>query len=136
MTVADLPQLKWGVVLTSRPNPAIFHDADQGISREPIGVCGEQFRGEIGRRPLSRLRRLARGDLVSARRRADDVVSVTTGWHLASALTTRARVAMAQDEQRAERDAYDALACAAATGSYQAVPDMHSGSGRRGRQSC
>ena len=68
---------------------------------------------------------LARGDLASARRRADDAVSLTTGWHLASALTARTRVAIAQGEpERAERDAYDALACAAATGSYQPVPDI------------
>jgi len=68
---------------------------------------------------------LARGELVAARRRADDIVSSTTGWHLASALTARARVAMAQGEpQRAARDAHDALAGAAVTGSYQAVPDI------------
>jgi DNA-binding CsgD family transcriptional regulator len=68
---------------------------------------------------------LARGDLVTARRRADDTVSTTTGWHLASALTVRARVAIAQGElERAARDAYDALAGVTATGSYQALPDI------------
>ncbi|MDT5255528.1 MAG: hypothetical protein QOD10_608 [Mycobacterium sp.] len=68
---------------------------------------------------------LASGDLIAARRWADDVVSVTTGWHLASALTTRARVAIAQGEQeQAERDAHDALACAADVEAHQRLPDI------------
>ena len=54
---------------------------------------------------------LARGDLIAARRWADDAVAATTGWHLSRALTTRARVAIAQGEpEQAERDAHDALA--------------------------
>jgi hypothetical protein len=68
---------------------------------------------------------LARGDLISARRWADDVVSATAGWHLAAALTTRARIAIADGEPaRAERDAHDALAHAAAVEAYQGVPDI------------
>jgi ATP/maltotriose-dependent transcriptional regulator MalT len=68
---------------------------------------------------------LARGDLVAARRWADDVVSTAAGWHLASALTTRARVAIAQEKpEQAERDAYDALACAAGAGADQGIPDI------------
>jgi DNA-binding CsgD family transcriptional regulator len=52
-------------------------------------------------------------------------VSTTTGWHLASALTTRARVAVAQrDPERAERDARDALARAAEVQAHLAVPDI------------
>ena len=54
---------------------------------------------------------LAAGDLVAARRWADDAVAATTGWHLSAALTTRARVAIAQGEpESAERDAHEALA--------------------------
>jgi predicted ATPase/class 3 adenylate cyclase/DNA-binding CsgD family transcriptional regulator len=50
------------------------------------------------------------GDLAAAARWADDVVSSNTGWGLAAALTTRARVKVAQAElDAAERDAYDAL---------------------------
>jgi hypothetical protein len=41
---------------------------------------------------------LAGGDLVAARRWADDAVSATTGAFLSEALTTRARVAIAQGE--------------------------------------
>ena len=67
---------------------------------------------------------LARGDLTAARRWADDAVAATSGWHLSLALTTRARVAIAQGEpEQAERDAHDALAIAASTGAYVGVPD-------------
>jgi DNA-binding CsgD family transcriptional regulator len=51
-------------------------------------------------------------------------VSTTTGWWLMQALTTRARVAIAQGEPDwAERDAHDALACAAEFESYLGVSD-------------
>ena len=53
---------------------------------------------------------LACGDLAAARRWADEVVSATKGWSLAAALTSRARVEIAQGEfDAAERDAYDGL---------------------------
>ena len=47
------------------------------------------------------------------------------GWHLAVALTTRARVAIAQGEpEQADRDAHDALACAADVEAHLGVPDI------------
>jgi predicted ATPase len=68
---------------------------------------------------------LGNGDLISARRWADDAVSVATGWHLVAALRSRARVAIAEGEsEEAERDAHDALARAADGGVYVAVPDI------------
>ena len=68
---------------------------------------------------------LAGGDLIAARRGADDAVSMATGFHLSQALTTRARVAIAQGEpEQAERDAHDALACAADVRAYLYIPDM------------
>jgi predicted ATPase/DNA-binding CsgD family transcriptional regulator len=68
---------------------------------------------------------LANGDLTSARRWADDAISVVTGWHLMVALTARARVAIAQGKpEDAERDAYDALTCAADSGAYLTLPDL------------
>jgi predicted ATPase/class 3 adenylate cyclase/DNA-binding CsgD family transcriptional regulator len=68
---------------------------------------------------------LANGDLIAARRWADEAVAVATGWYRVVALTARARVAIAQGEpEEAQRDAHDALACAADTGVYLPVPDI------------
>jgi DNA-binding CsgD family transcriptional regulator len=68
---------------------------------------------------------MARGDLAAARRWADVAVSTTIGWHLAAALTTRARVAIAQrDFGLAERDARAGLACAAEVQAHLAAPDL------------
>jgi DNA-binding CsgD family transcriptional regulator len=55
---------------------------------------------------------LAGGDLIAARRWADDAVATAPGWAvLVRALGVRARVATAQGEpEQAERDAHDALA--------------------------
>ena len=48
-----------------------------------------------------------------------------SGWNLASALTTRARVAIAEgDPERAEQDAHDALACGTAVGVGLGVADL------------
>jgi predicted ATPase/class 3 adenylate cyclase/DNA-binding CsgD family transcriptional regulator len=67
---------------------------------------------------------LARGDLTAARRWADEAVAATSGWHLAVALTTRARVAIAQGEpEQADRDAHNALATAASTRAFTFAPD-------------
>jgi DNA-binding CsgD family transcriptional regulator len=68
---------------------------------------------------------LARGDLIAAHHWVDDAVSVMKGWHLATALTTRARVAIAQGEpEQAERDAHEALTVAETTGSHMALPEI------------
>jgi predicted ATPase/class 3 adenylate cyclase/DNA-binding CsgD family transcriptional regulator len=68
---------------------------------------------------------LARGDLAAARQCADIAVSTATGWHLAAALTTRARVAIAQrDPELAARDARGGLARAGEVQAHLAVPDL------------
>ena len=68
---------------------------------------------------------LAGGDLIAARRVADEAVSTATGWWLPTALNTRARAAIAQGEpDRAERDAHDALAGAADIQAYAEIPDI------------
>jgi DNA-binding CsgD family transcriptional regulator len=68
---------------------------------------------------------LAHGDLTAAREWADIAVSAMSGGHLAAALATRARVAIAEgDPERAERDARIGLACAAEVQAYLAVPDI------------
>ncbi len=67
---------------------------------------------------------LAGGDLLAARRWADDAVTTATGWSLMLALTARTRVAIAQGEpDQAERDAHEALACAAEVGAYLGISD-------------
>jgi len=76
-------------------------------------------------RALSAQAALLGGDLVAARRWADDAVTTPTGWYLAWALTSRARVAIAQGEpEQGERDAHDALACAADVEAYLPIPDI------------
>jgi predicted ATPase/class 3 adenylate cyclase/DNA-binding CsgD family transcriptional regulator len=68
---------------------------------------------------------LAGGDLVAARRWADEAVSTTTGALLSDALTARARLAIAQGEpEQADRDAHDALARAAEAEAYLFIPDI------------
>ncbi len=66
----------------------------------------------------------ARGDLDKALRLADGAVSSTRGVHRASALITRARIAVTQgDFAQAGRNAHDALSLAASVGAYLEVPD-------------
>jgi predicted ATPase/class 3 adenylate cyclase/DNA-binding NarL/FixJ family response regulator len=68
---------------------------------------------------------LAEGDLIAARRYADEVVSTATGWLLVEALTVRARVMIAAGEpEQAERDVRDALTCAAEIEAHLSVPDI------------
>jgi predicted ATPase/class 3 adenylate cyclase/DNA-binding CsgD family transcriptional regulator len=68
---------------------------------------------------------LATGDVVAARHWADQAVSATRGFHRMMALIARARVALAEgDAEAAERDAHDALACAADVEAQLGVPDI------------
>ena len=68
---------------------------------------------------------LARGDFDAARRYADEAIAATKGWHLAVALTTRARISIAEGQREdAERDVYDALATAANGQIYVTLPDI------------
>jgi predicted ATPase/class 3 adenylate cyclase/DNA-binding CsgD family transcriptional regulator len=67
---------------------------------------------------------LAGGDLVAARRWADDAVTTSTGYFLMLALVTRAHVAIAQGEpEQAERDAHDSLARAAEVEAHLCTSD-------------
>ena len=68
---------------------------------------------------------LALGDLTAARLWADEAVAVATGWHRVAALLARARLANAQGlRDQAERDAHDALTCAANSGVHLHLPDI------------
>jgi DNA-binding CsgD family transcriptional regulator len=75
-------------------------------------------------RPAIAQAALASGDLIAARRWADEAVATAPGRVMTSALATRARVAAAQGEsEQAERDAHDALAIAVSLSAYVYVPD-------------
>lgn len=64
------------------------------------------------------------GDLVTARRWADDAIAVVPGSFRAWALLARGRVAIAQGEpQRAERDLHDAIEVAERTGGHLRLPE-------------
>ncbi|MCV6966130.1 LuxR family transcriptional regulator [Mycobacterium intermedium] len=72
---------------------------------------------------------LAAGDVAAARLWAEQGVLATAGYFRTFALTTRARVALAEAEgpegvEAAERYAHEALACAAAIGAQLSVPDV------------
>jgi predicted ATPase/DNA-binding CsgD family transcriptional regulator len=68
---------------------------------------------------------LAHDDLTAAREWADIAVSAMGGGHLAAALATRARVAIAEgDPELAERHARAGLECAAKVQALLAVPDI------------
>ncbi|QUR69779.1 LuxR family transcriptional regulator [Mycobacterium spongiae] len=94
--------------------------------------ASEEARQRIGLEPVTiglylwaALGPLGCGDLAAARRWADDVVLATKGMPLGSALSTRSRVAIAQQHlDQAERDAYEALAIASHSGSHLVVPDV------------
>lgn len=68
---------------------------------------------------------LACGDLVAARRWADDAVTLSPGVYLSWALVARAWVEIAQGEPAAaERDAYQALGIAVTGQAYHPIPDI------------
>ena len=68
---------------------------------------------------------LARGDLLEARRWADEAVSMTAGWQLSLALMTRARVEIADNNPgSAERDLHEALRSAAEVEAHLVIPDV------------
>ncbi|MGO8964206.1 MAG: helix-turn-helix transcriptional regulator [Mycobacterium sp.] len=101
---------------------AAAHEAREAALQCPIVVSG-------GSAALQRIwnaeAALADRDLAAARRWVDEAVSTTTGWWLMSALSTRARVAIAQGElEQAECDAHDALACAAELEAYLGISDI------------
>jgi hypothetical protein len=80
---------------------------------------------EAVRRAYIAVAAMVRGDLVAARRWADEAVTTATGYYLSAALSIRAGIAIAQGEpEQGERDAHDALACAAEVEAYLLVPDI------------
>ena len=75
-------------------------------------------------RVLSAQAALAGGNLIAARRWADDAVTTAWGSYLVVSLTTRAQVEVAQGEpEQAERDAHDSLARASDFEAYLGISD-------------
>jgi predicted ATPase/DNA-binding CsgD family transcriptional regulator len=91
----------------------------QRVSDQPLSAGGHAARmGEAA---------IARGDLIAARRWADQAVTMTshTKYYAIEALTTRARVAIALgDTEQAEHDAHHALALAAGINANLDIPDI------------
>ena len=107
-----------GDLLTAREASEAI--VQRGHVQEPTNV----MQGPINVEPMAQVA-LARGDLIAARRWADDAVSTTTGWWHMLALTTRARVMRAQGEpEQAERDVHYALGCGADVEARVGVADI------------
>lgn len=93
-----------------------MQDADTAFINPPAEKTNMVFFAETA---------LARGELASAHRWADEAVSAAKGWWLCAALATRARVHAAErDLEQAESDAYDALAIAARVDGQLTTPDI------------
>jgi predicted ATPase/class 3 adenylate cyclase/DNA-binding CsgD family transcriptional regulator len=100
---------------------AAAHEAREAALQYPMVVSGGVAAAQ---RTWNAEAALADRDLAAARHWADEAVSTTPGYYLLRALTTRARVAIAQGEpEQAERDAHDALARAADMQARSGVAD-------------
>ncbi len=120
----ELGRLKAGVAYVTLAVAALAA-GDAATARDATEAAPELSVHLEGRRAMGAETALAAGDLIGARRRADDTIATASGFWLMSALTTRSRVAIAQGEpEQAERDAHDALAIAAEIEAYLLVPDI------------
>ncbi len=119
---AVLGQIVLGVAALAAGDGAAAHEAREAARQGMIVMTGATAALQ---RTWNADAALAEWDLAAARRWADEAVTTSTGWHSARALTTRARVAIAQGEpEQAERDAHDALACAAEVEAYLLIPEI------------
>ncbi|MFZ0902714.1 MAG: response regulator transcription factor, partial [Mycobacterium sp.] len=114
---AELGGLAAGNAYTALATAALA-TGDAATAEDASEKAGQHFSVLPARAAVQRVfsaqAALAGGDLIAARRLADEAVATTTGWWLTWALSTRARVAIAQGElEQAERDVHDALAMAA-----------------------
>jgi predicted ATPase/class 3 adenylate cyclase/DNA-binding CsgD family transcriptional regulator len=124
---ADLGEFFAGTVYAALTAAALV-DGDVDAAQDASETAWQYMQAAPGLaacwRAINAQAALAGGDLVTARRWTDDAVQTTTGWHLMLAFTTRARVAIAQgDPEQADRDAHDALACAAGNEAHLFISD-------------
>ncbi|MBV8349109.1 MAG: hypothetical protein JOZ49_16760 [Mycolicibacterium sp.] len=118
---AVLGHVALGFAALAAGDGAAAHEAREAALQYPIVVSGATAAAQ---RIWNAEAALAEVDLAAARRWADEAVSTTTGWWLMLALSTRARVAIAQGEpEQAERDTHDALAIAAEVEAYLGISD-------------
>jgi predicted ATPase/class 3 adenylate cyclase/DNA-binding CsgD family transcriptional regulator len=125
---AELGGLKAGVAYSALATAALAA-GDAATAQDATEAAWQHLsalpRAAAMQRVLSAEAALAGGDLVAARRWADDAVSTTTGASLSDALTVRARVEIAEGEpDQAERDCHNALACAAQVEAYLFIPNI------------
>lgn len=124
---ADIGRYQEGVVLSALAFAALA-DGDVDAAVDASDAALERF-GDwpvttTTAKPSAEVA-LARGDVASARRLADENVAGARGWFTAQALTVRSRVALAENQPgQAELDAHDALTCAAQTHAHLFVPDL------------
>jgi hypothetical protein len=98
-----------------------FAEADKAMTQAWSSIRQARSLAAFHRWPRAEVA-LACGKLITARRLADNIVASTAGWHLVSALTIRARIAIAQSEPRqAEGDLHEAIGITATTQAYLAV---------------
>jgi predicted ATPase/class 3 adenylate cyclase/DNA-binding CsgD family transcriptional regulator len=117
---ADTVKAVYALALLAAGDTARARDAAEAALRH-TAPFREVFTKSIN--PLAEAM-LACGDLVTARKWADDCVALVPGWHQAVARIVRAFIAIAQDDpDQAERDAYEALAVAVRTQAYLRLPD-------------
>jgi predicted ATPase/class 3 adenylate cyclase/DNA-binding CsgD family transcriptional regulator len=119
---AVLGQVMVGFAALAAGDVAAAHEAREATLRHVTVVSGATAKLQ---RMWNAVAALADRDLAAARRWADEAVSTTTGWYSAFALTIRAHVAIAAGEpDQAERDAHDALTCAAGIKAHVLIPDV------------
>jgi predicted ATPase/class 3 adenylate cyclase/DNA-binding CsgD family transcriptional regulator len=102
---------------------ATAHDAAEAAWQE---MYGGWTKGAVAQRAFNSVDiALARGDVAEARELADAAISVAKGWHRVAGLLARTRIAMADGApEDGERDAHEALACAADRGIHLHIPDI------------
>ena len=118
---AVLAHLALGYAALAAGDVAAVHEARQAAGQQPTVIAD----ATPLQPPWNAEAALADGDLTAACRWADEAVSRSTGWYMVLALTVRARVAIAADElERAERDARDALTRCADLQAHLGIPDI------------
>jgi len=110
-----------GMAALAAGDAATARDATDAASRYGMNVIPGL--GAVAR-TFNAQAALAAGDLIAARSTAEKAVTTAAGWYSMWALTTRARVALAQGEpEQAGCDVHDAVTCAVESRAYLGIAD-------------